>query len=69
MEITMEFLKSQSYISFRSLEFAGISLQYENSPFVDSYGNRFRFKSKLYREDGSDAGKMIYDVFLQSAPK
>lgn len=45
-----------------------ISLRYHRTPFVDSFGNQFRYRARLwdFRTEGRDAA---YDVFLVQQPR
>ncbi len=50
-----------------TLEEAGIqqiSLEYQESPFTDTYGNRFRYVSDILDKAGVKANR-CYDVFLK----
>jgi hypothetical protein len=44
-----------------------IGLSYRENPFVDQYGNQFRFQGKFW-DEGSDEKDQCYDVFLQVRP-
>jgi hypothetical protein len=41
-----------------------IGLRYRRSPFVDQYGNLFRYRGTVWDEGGHDRDR-CYDVFLQ----
>src|SRR5438270_12527055 len=41
-----------------------ISLNYRESWRRDRYGNRFRYRAKVYGAGPSDLGRWAYDVFL-----
>ncbi len=41
-----------------------IGLKYNETPFVDQYGNRFRFKGSIWDQGGTEKD-VCYDVFLQ----
>jgi hypothetical protein len=45
-----------------------IGLSYVDSPFVDQYGNQFRYQGYAW-DDGGTQKNMCYDVFLQVRPK
>lgn len=40
-----------------------IGLAFSETPFVDKYGNRFRYKGSVWEQDGTE--RVCYDVFLQ----
>jgi hypothetical protein len=41
-----------------------IGLDYKESERTDRYGNRFRYRAKVYGADGQQLGRWAYDVFL-----
>ena len=41
-----------------------IDLDYEESKRTDKYGNRFRFRTKVYDVNGIQAGRWAWDVYL-----
>ncbi|MFN2453938.1 MAG: hypothetical protein ABR577_06915 [Pyrinomonadaceae bacterium] len=45
-----------------------VALDYKESGRVDRYGNRFRYRAKVYGVNNRDLGRWAYDVFLQKAP-
>src|SRR5579875_3349272 len=45
-----------------------IELHYESSRKTDSYGNVFRYRSKLYRDTDMRDDLWVYDVILLTAP-
>ena len=48
----------------REFDIAAVSLNYKTSPFVDGYGNRFRYRSRILASGNADVGRWAYDVFL-----
>ncbi len=44
-----------------------IGLAYQDTPFVDQYGNRFRYKGSIWEQDGTKR-QACYDVFLLIQP-
>ena len=47
-----------------SLNIMKIDLDYKESKRIDEFGNKFRFRSKVYDSQGSNAGRWAWDVFL-----
>jgi len=45
-----------------------IDLTYKESKRTDQYGNRFRYRSKVYGPKSSDLGRWAWDVFLLANP-
>jgi hypothetical protein len=45
-----------------------IDLRYHDSPFVDRYGNQFRYRGTEW-DDAGNGRQASYDVFLTHAPK
>jgi hypothetical protein len=43
---------------------AAIYLNYREASYVDEYGNQFRYWARVVGTDGSDIGKIAYDVIL-----
>ena len=50
------------------LGIASIDLRYKESKHTDEFGNRFRFRAKVFDSRGEQAGRWAWDVFLQSQP-
>jgi len=50
------------------LNIAAIDLAYRESKKTDEYGNRFRYRAKLYDGEGGHLGRWAWDVFLRMAP-
>ncbi|HSB07875.1 MAG TPA: hypothetical protein VLM38_00070 [Blastocatellia bacterium] len=46
-----------------SLGLARLALDYEESKRTDEYGNRFRFRAKVYDSHGARLGRWAWDVF------
>lgn len=45
-----------------------LDLDYKESPKRDEFGNRFRYRAKVYGTSGVKLGRWAWDVFLQMAP-
>jgi hypothetical protein len=43
-----------------------IALQYTESPYTDSFGNKFHLKGHLNPDKGDDVDRVIYDVYLST---
>jgi hypothetical protein len=48
----------------RALNVIGIDLDYRESRRADQYGNRFRYRAKVYDTHGASVGRWAWDVFL-----
>jgi hypothetical protein len=53
--------------SLPSLGVGAIELKYVYAGKTDEFGNQFRLKARILREDGSHDGRWAYDVFLRFA--
>jgi len=51
-----------------SLNIEAIDLDYKESKRTDRYGNRFRYRAKVYDAHGAQAGRWAWDVFLKVSP-
>jgi hypothetical protein len=47
-----------------SLHILAISLDYKISKREDQYGNKFRYRAKVFDDKGGQAGKWAWDVFF-----
>jgi hypothetical protein len=45
-----------------------IGLQYRRTPFVDAYGNEFRYRGRLMTDPEDPVARVIYDVILTTEP-
>ncbi|MEK6283809.1 MAG: hypothetical protein AABN95_25920 [Acidobacteriota bacterium] len=43
---------------------AGIDLNYKESKKTDAFGNKFRYRAKVYDGGGAHSGRWAWDVFL-----
>jgi hypothetical protein len=43
---------------------AGIDLKYKESKKTDAFGNKFRYRAKVYNVGGAHSGRWAWDVFL-----
>jgi len=50
--------------SLPDLGVSAISLKYQEHGWTDQYGNRFRYRAKVYDLHGSKVGQWAYDAFL-----
>lgn len=50
--------------SLASLGVSGIDLRYQESRLIDQYGNRFRYRARVFAAAGADTNKWAWDVFL-----
>jgi hypothetical protein len=54
--------------SLRDVGIYGIGLAYKNEPYVDRFGNKFRYQGQIF--DDADIGHYrTYDVFLRYTSK
>jgi len=49
------------------LKITAIDLDYKESKRTDSYGNRFRYRAKVYDAHGAQSGRWAWDVILLTA--
>jgi len=47
-----------------ALGIGAIGLDYKESKWTDQYGNKFRYRAKVYDVNGAQAGRWAWDVFL-----
>jgi hypothetical protein len=47
-----------------TLGISAIDLNFKESKHTDSYGNKFRYRAKVYDSHGTQAGRWAWDVFL-----
>ncbi len=48
-----------------ALGITGIDLKYKESKKTDTFGNKFRYRAKIYDAHGANAGRWAWDVFLK----
>jgi hypothetical protein len=53
--------------SLSALGIESISLEYQQTPFIDAYGNQFRYRARIRRATNEKDG-WAYDVFLGEQP-
>jgi hypothetical protein len=58
----------EELFALAELSVESIALSYEQWHWIDSYGNRFRYRTKIENAKHSRGGRHAYDVFLRSAP-
>lgn len=49
------------------LDIKRLGLDYKESKRTDAYGNRFRYRAKVYDARGAKAGRWAWDVYLVGA--
>ena len=62
------FSESNELHSLQSQDVAAIDLDFKESRKTDAFGNRFRYRSKVYDQHGARVGRWAWDVFLKLAP-
>ncbi len=53
--------------SLPQLGISTIDLDYKESKSTDEFGNRFKYRAKVYASDGTHAGRWAWDVFITVA--
>ncbi len=56
--------ESNELFALQELGIRKIDLKYKESKRTDEFGNKFRFRAKVYDTAGSSAGRWAWDVFL-----
>ncbi|MEN3334768.1 MAG: hypothetical protein V7641_4133 [Blastocatellia bacterium] len=54
--------------TLRALNVTAIDLDYKESRRTDPYGNRFRYRAKVFDTHGASVGRWAWDVFLMANP-
>ena len=58
----------QELHTLSSMDVSALELAYRESRRADEYGNRFRYRAKVWDAKGARMGRWAWDVFLVAAP-
>jgi len=59
--------EASELISLQAVGLKTVELSYKEAKKEDEYGNYFRYRAKVKDEQGAQAGRWVWDVFLVSA--